>query len=236
VILFVGSGYERKGLPSLLQALRRMSAAMPVLWVVGRDKQETLMRKLAQTLASTSASCSSAAQTDVRPFYGAADVFALPTLYDPFPNAALEALACGLPLITTTTCGAAELVTAANGAGVSRRRRRRRWRPPRFAVRARRGCATRHAPASPTSSLTPMAAQLVALYSQLAVGDGVGHRPQALDEGVEGEARRCACASSGAWPCPAGQQFVDQPREIRHRHPRADRGRESRLRHSARSR
>jgi UDP-glucose:(heptosyl)LPS alpha-1,3-glucosyltransferase len=49
-------------------------------------------------------------QQDVRPFYGAADVFALPTLYDPFPNAALEAMACGLPVVTSTTSGAAELI------------------------------------------------------------------------------------------------------------------------------
>jgi UDP-glucose:(heptosyl)LPS alpha-1,3-glucosyltransferase len=49
-------------------------------------------------------------QKDVRPFYGAADCFALPTLYDPMPNAALEALACGLPVVTSTTCGAAELI------------------------------------------------------------------------------------------------------------------------------
>jgi len=34
----------------------------------------------------------------------------LPTLYDPFPNIALEALACGLPLLTSTTCGARELI------------------------------------------------------------------------------------------------------------------------------
>jgi len=34
----------------------------------------------------------------------------LPTLYDPFPNAALEALACGLPVITTSACGVAELL------------------------------------------------------------------------------------------------------------------------------
>jgi UDP-glucose:(heptosyl)LPS alpha-1,3-glucosyltransferase len=46
----------------------------------------------------------------VRPFYGAADVFVLPTLYDPCPNAALEAMACGLPVITSDKCGAAELV------------------------------------------------------------------------------------------------------------------------------
>jgi UDP-glucose:(heptosyl)LPS alpha-1,3-glucosyltransferase len=58
-------------------------------------------------------------QQDVRPFYGSADVFALPTLYDPFPNVMLEALACGLPAVTTTTCGAAELITSANGAVVT---------------------------------------------------------------------------------------------------------------------
>ncbi|MBI2315552.1 MAG: glycosyltransferase family 4 protein, partial [Betaproteobacteria bacterium] len=49
-------------------------------------------------------------QEDVGPWYVLADCLVLPTLYDPFPNAALEAMACGLPLITSTSCGAAELV------------------------------------------------------------------------------------------------------------------------------
>ena len=119
VILFVGSGYERKGLPTLLQALSRMARRDARLWVVGRDKHESLMRMLAQTLGVDDRVMFLGAQTDVRPFYGAADLFALPTLYDPLPNAALEALACGLPLLTTTTCGAAELITPANGALVA---------------------------------------------------------------------------------------------------------------------
>ena len=119
VILFVGSGYQRKGLPTLLHALSRMARRDARLWVVGRDKQESLMRSLAQTLGVDERVMFLGAQTDVRPFYGTADVFALPTLYDPFPNAALEALACGLPLVTTTTCGAAELVTPANGAVIA---------------------------------------------------------------------------------------------------------------------
>ena len=46
----------------------------------------------------------------MKPWYGMADCFVLPTLYDPFPNAALEAMACGLPLVTTSQCGAAEFV------------------------------------------------------------------------------------------------------------------------------
>ena len=115
VLLFVGSGYERKGLPTLLHALSLMSRSDARLWVIGRDKDESLMRKLAQTLGVDERVLFLGAQADVKPFYGAADVFALPTLYDPFPNAALEALACGLPLVTTTTCGAAELITPANG-------------------------------------------------------------------------------------------------------------------------
>jgi UDP-glucose:(heptosyl)LPS alpha-1,3-glucosyltransferase len=46
----------------------------------------------------------------VRPYYAAADVFLLASLYDPQPNAALEAMACALPVVTTPRCGAAELL------------------------------------------------------------------------------------------------------------------------------
>src|SRR6185369_6067516 len=49
-------------------------------------------------------------QVDAKPFFGAADAFVLPTRYDPLPNAALEAMACGLPVVTSTKSGAAELV------------------------------------------------------------------------------------------------------------------------------
>jgi UDP-glucose:(heptosyl)LPS alpha-1,3-glucosyltransferase len=43
--------------------------------------------------------------------YAAADVFLLPTLYDPFSNATLEALATGLPVITTVHNGVSEVIT-----------------------------------------------------------------------------------------------------------------------------
>lgn len=168
VILFVGSGYRRKGVPTLLRALARMRRGDALLWVVGRDKDETLMRKLAQTLGVDQRVLFLGAQTEVKPFYGAADVFALPTLYDPFPNAALEALACGLPLVTTTTCGAAELVTADNGAVVGA--------GDATILAENLDLLCDHAPAMRDAArasvahldLAAMAARLMALYSRLA--------------------------------------------------------------------
>jgi UDP-glucose:(heptosyl)LPS alpha-1,3-glucosyltransferase len=47
---------------------------------------------------------------DVRPMYAAADMFLLPTIYDPFSNASLEALASGLPVITTRANGFSEIM------------------------------------------------------------------------------------------------------------------------------
>jgi UDP-glucose:(heptosyl)LPS alpha-1,3-glucosyltransferase len=119
VALFVGSGYERKGLPTLLTAFARLPQNKGELWVLGYDKQQAAMQQRAARLGIAARVRFFGAQKDVRPFYGAADLFVLPTLYDPFPNAALEALACGLPVVTTTSCGAAELITAANGAVVA---------------------------------------------------------------------------------------------------------------------
>src|SRR5438046_10718871 len=47
---------------------------------------------------------------DLARIYAAADIFILPTIYDPFSNACLEALACGLPVITTRSNGFSEII------------------------------------------------------------------------------------------------------------------------------
>src|SRR6267143_87214 len=47
---------------------------------------------------------------DLRRVYAAADIFILPTIYDPYSNACLEALACGLPVITTRANGFSEII------------------------------------------------------------------------------------------------------------------------------
>ena len=114
LILYVGSGYQRKGVAPLLKAMAQpdLRAAGAWLAVVGADKHLDRYKQLAESLKVADRVVFAGAQKDVAPWYGAADVFALPTQYDPCPNAALEALAAGLPTLTSPTCGVAELITS----------------------------------------------------------------------------------------------------------------------------
>lgn len=112
VFLMVGSGFARKGVPQLLQAMQNLPAETHLI-IVGSDKH--LARYQAQSTQNSVLKNRVhfvGGQQDVTPYYGAADAFVLPTLYDPFPNAILEAFACGLPVITSTKSGGAEMVQA----------------------------------------------------------------------------------------------------------------------------
>lgn len=110
LFLFVGSGFERKGLRALLSSMSGLPEASHLL-VVGKDKKEKAYRQLARNLGLGDRVHFTGGQKDTRPFYGTADAFVLPTLYDPFPNTVLEAFACGLPVITSSKSGAAELIS-----------------------------------------------------------------------------------------------------------------------------
>jgi UDP-glucose:(heptosyl)LPS alpha-1,3-glucosyltransferase len=109
VVLHVGSGFERKGLAALLEAIAQVKHPAWLI-VAGRDKRAARYAAQARRLGIGDRVRFTGSVSDVRPYYAAADSFALATLYDPFPNAALEAMACGLPVVTTTRCGAAEIL------------------------------------------------------------------------------------------------------------------------------
>ncbi|MEJ5115428.1 glycosyltransferase family 4 protein [Erwinia billingiae] len=107
VFIYVGSGFERKGLKASISALAATDAH---LLVVGQDKQQSRYENLARSLGCEKRIHFLGVQNNVIPFYHAADSLILPTLYDPFPNVILEAMACGLPVITSFTCGGAEFI------------------------------------------------------------------------------------------------------------------------------
>lgn len=109
VVAHVGSGFERKGVASFLRALAA-SQARPWGLVVGRDKHLARYAALARSLGIVERVRFVGAVSEVRAYYAAADAFLLATLYDPQPNAMLEAMASGLPVVTTARCGAAELL------------------------------------------------------------------------------------------------------------------------------
>ena len=109
VFVFVGSGFYRKGLAEAMRAIALLPASAGLL-VVGQDRHEARYRQLGQALGIGNRLWFSGRQTDPRPFYGAADAFILPALYDPSPNVVLEAMACGLPVVTSRSAGTSELL------------------------------------------------------------------------------------------------------------------------------
>jgi len=108
LFLFVGSGFERKGVASLLEAFVKVPRG--ILLVIGRDKNAARYVRMARRLGLAERVIFLGAIPNVKPYYGAADAFVLPTLYDPFPNVVLEAMASGLPAVISDKCGATDVV------------------------------------------------------------------------------------------------------------------------------
>jgi len=108
LILFVGSGFERKGLKFLLQSSEYFDKKDWRLLIIGKGNFKKFIKylpknKLDQIIMKEP-------EPEIEQYYGAADLFVLPSIYEPFGNANLEALASGLPIITTKFCGAANII------------------------------------------------------------------------------------------------------------------------------
>jgi len=108
LLLFVGSGFRRKGLPAALKAL----AILPFpahLVVVGKERLSPYQR-FARKLGVDSSVTFTGPIFDVVPFYKGTDLFVFPTIYEPFSNVCLEAMAAGLPVVTSRINGASEVI------------------------------------------------------------------------------------------------------------------------------
>ena len=111
VWLFAGSGFRRKGLEVALRALA-LSGSAGQLWVAGRDDVAPWQRR-AVDLGIAERVHFLGVRNDLECVYAAADALLLPTRYDAFANVCLEALASGLPVVTSAANGAADTVADA---------------------------------------------------------------------------------------------------------------------------
>jgi UDP-glucose:(heptosyl)LPS alpha-1,3-glucosyltransferase len=111
VVLFVGSGFERKGAFEIVEAIKLLPKFQAI--IVGQDKKIQKLRDLAgdHNIMITGA------QDNIQKYLDASDIFCLPSLYDSLPNAALEALCCGLPIVLTKDVGLAPHIKK-NSAGI----------------------------------------------------------------------------------------------------------------------
>jgi UDP-glucose:(heptosyl)LPS alpha-1,3-glucosyltransferase len=106
-LLFLGSDYKRKGLGFSLEALAKLPDAM--LLVAGGDKAAPFKAR-AQKLGLEKRVSFLGLRGDVPGLLAACDAFVLPTIYDPLSIAIMEALASGVPVVTSKGAGACELI------------------------------------------------------------------------------------------------------------------------------
>lgn len=109
VCLFTGGSWKRRGLEHALRALARIPDPSVQLAVVGRTKSRKT-RKLARKLGIRNRVRLFGYAEKIEDFYVASDVLVFPSKYDSAGLVVLEALACGLPVITTETTGMHEVI------------------------------------------------------------------------------------------------------------------------------
>ena len=109
IILFAGSNFQRKGLADLLAAVPAIADLKPYLVVAGKG-DGSMAQDAARSFPPGIDLRLCGAQDSLQPYYRAADLFVLPTLYDPFSNVCLEAMALDLPVLTTPANGFAEII------------------------------------------------------------------------------------------------------------------------------
>jgi glycosyltransferase involved in cell wall biosynthesis len=112
-LVFVGYEFDRKGLGAALRAVAASRHASSLTVVGGANPAR--YRTLASELGLSSDAVKFAGhQSDVVPILQESDALIFPTKYEPFGLVILEALACGLPVITTAAAGAAEVIGEAS--------------------------------------------------------------------------------------------------------------------------
>ncbi len=109
VVAFVGNGFARKGLGFLIEAWP-LVAGGAFLLVAGADRAADKFARRARALNVGARIVFAGPQPNVEAVFHAVDAFAMPSLFEPFGNVVMEAMASGLPVMTSAFSGVAELI------------------------------------------------------------------------------------------------------------------------------
>jgi glycosyltransferase involved in cell wall biosynthesis len=110
VLLLVGNDWKSKGLHGLLEVIAQLRHLPLRLLVVGRDDRAPYARLIRERGIDEYVRFLEPA-SDILKFYAASDVYVGPSLHDSFALPPLEAMACGLPIITSARNGGAEIIS-----------------------------------------------------------------------------------------------------------------------------
>jgi len=109
LLVFASMDFRRKGLDTVLAAVAQLKTPDVRLLVLG-DGQRRRYAKIAAHLSVSRNVIFAGRKQAIQRYYGAGDLFVLPTLYEPFPNVNLEAMGCGTPVLTSATAGGADII------------------------------------------------------------------------------------------------------------------------------
>jgi UDP-glucose:(heptosyl)LPS alpha-1,3-glucosyltransferase len=135
VILFVSNNFRMKGLGCLIKALSEIKKEdhPPLkLLILGRDRRAPYLR-LAKKMGISDEIVFAGSTGEPEKYYGAADLLVHPTFYDACSLTVLEALASGLPVITTALNGAAGTIKDGQGGFVIQNPRNHQALPKKIA-------------------------------------------------------------------------------------------------------
>ncbi|MBI4834255.1 MAG: glycosyltransferase family 4 protein [Planctomycetes bacterium] len=108
--LFVGSGFERKGLRYAIEGIARVDKEIPIKLVVIGNGATGKYKFLADIKGIGDKVIFAGTKSNIEQYYAASDIFIFPSLYDAFGTAVLEAMASGLPSLVSNQSGASEVV------------------------------------------------------------------------------------------------------------------------------
>jgi UDP-glucose:(heptosyl)LPS alpha-1,3-glucosyltransferase len=118
LLLFAGNNFRLKGIETLIRALALLTGQFPALHfrllVAGRGRPRRY-RRLMKKLGISARVMFTGPLLSMAPYYAAADIYVHPTFYDSCSLTVLEALAAGLPVVTTRFNGAAQVIASKEG-------------------------------------------------------------------------------------------------------------------------